>query len=350
MQIRQNLQIRDIFMPVVFIGVLLINCIAPLQSGQAQAPMVPTIVVGTDGVAGEVGIWSMDPSGVNPPFLVLEIDGEPVPAGLVWSPTGEMLAFHTNLKDNIDVYSVNADGKNLRRLTEHEAEDSSPTWHPSGQKLAFATNRDGNFEIYTMTAQGNVGGNLTADAAPDIDPSWSPDGRKIAFSTKRGRTIADIYVMDSKGENLQNITNHKGQDIQPRWSPDGETLAWVSRRDGTGDIYIIDSDGENQRWVKSTEEKKDATWSPDGKSIASLSFPQGIFLYHAIDELGVGETLEADLKAAKNFLQILVLDKGRRARSPAWFDPAFPAPLFDVQPADKRPLTWGWIKNLGPRD
>ena len=138
MQIGQRLQIRDIFMPVIFIGVLLINCVVPLQSGQAQAPMGPTIVVGTDGVAGEVGIWSMDPIGENR-LLVLEIGGEPVPAGLVWSPTGEMLAFHTNLKDNIDVYSVNADGKNLRRLTEHEAEDSSPTWHPSGQKLAFTS-------------------------------------------------------------------------------------------------------------------------------------------------------------------------------------------------------------------
>ena len=345
MQIGQMAQIQNLRTPVVLIGVLLLNCVALLMNARAQAPVGPTIVVGTNGVGGEVGIWSMDTAGDNR-LLLLEIGGEPVPAGLVWSPNGEMLAFHTELKGNIDVYSVNADGKNLRRLTEHEAEDSWPTWHPSGQKLAFASKRDGNFEIYTMTNQGNVGANLTADAAPDTEPSWSPDGRKIAFSTKRGRTIADIYVMNSKGENLQNITNHKGQDIQPKWSPGGETLAWVSRRDGTGDVYFIDPDGENQRWVKSTEEKKDATWSPDGKSIASLSFPQGIFIYHEVDKLGVGETLEADLKGANNFAQILVLDKGKRARSPAWFDPAFPAPPFDVSPTEKRPLTWGWLKQL----
>ena len=123
-------------------------------------------------------------------------------------------------------------------------------------------------------------------------------------------------------------------------------MAWVSRRDGTGDVYLIDSDGENQRWVKSTEEKKDATWSPDGKSIASLSFPQGIFIYNEIDKLGAGQTLEAELKDGNNFLQILVLDKGKRARSPAWFDPAFPAPSFNVSPVQKRPLTWGWLKQL----
>ena len=347
MQIRQVVQIRNLCAPVVFMGVLILNGVVLIVSARAQAPVVPTIVVGTNGLGGEVGIWSMDPAGQNE-LLLLEIGGEPVPTGLVWSPNGEMLAFHTELTNNIDIYTVRADGKNLRRLTEHEAADIWPTWHPSGQKLAFATNRDGNFEIYTMTAQGNVGANLTADAAPDTEPSWSPDGRKIAFSTKRGRTIADIYVMDSNGENLQNLSNHKGQDIQPRWSPDGQTLAWVSRRDGTGDVNLIDPDGENQRWVKSTEEKKDATWSPDGKSIASLSFPQGIFIYNEIDNLVAGETFEAELKAADNFVQIMVLDKGKRARSPAWFDPAFAAPPFGVSPDEKRPLTWGWLKQLGP--
>ena len=145
---------------------------------EAQAPAEPTIAITTNGA--DSNIWLMDADGVNERGL-LHVGGKQ-PNGLVWSPDGAKLAFDNKIGDNVDIYVVNADGQNLKRLTEHEAEDSAPDWHPSGQKLAFQSNRDGNFEIYTMTAAGQVIENLTNDPGNDITPAWSPDARKTCLS------------------------------------------------------------------------------------------------------------------------------------------------------------------------
>ena len=55
----------------------------------------------------------------------------------------------------------------------------------------------------------------------DYAPTWSPDGRQIAFVSVRGEQ-QDIYVIDIDGHNRHNLTNHPSPDNNPTWSPDGE--------------------------------------------------------------------------------------------------------------------------------
>ena len=207
------MQTRKFNSAAVFVGVLFLSSAAVLMIAQAQAPVRSTIAVATSGADG-FGIFLVDPKRPQGGAEnLLEIEGDPIPGGLEWSPDGTKIAFHTQDGQNIDVYVVDGFGDGLKRLTDHEAEDSWPAWHPGGQKLAFTSNRDGNLEIYTMTAGGVVIGNITNDPASDKHPAWSPNGRHIAFATKRGRTISDVWLMDSGGGNLQTLTNHKGEDI-----------------------------------------------------------------------------------------------------------------------------------------
>ena len=74
-------------------------------------------------------------------------------------------------------------------------------------KIAFASVRDGNGEIYVMNADGKEVTRLTNNTAHDMEPAFSPDGSKIAFTSVRDGN-SDIYVMNADGTGVTRLTNN----------------------------------------------------------------------------------------------------------------------------------------------
>ena len=118
---------------------------------------------------------------------------------------------------SFEIYVMDVDGSNQRRLTDNSAWDLAPTWSPDGSRIAFESNRDGNDEIYVMDADGSNQRRLTDNPAWDSFASWSPDGSRIAFSSKRDGNI-EIYVMDADGSNQRRLTDNPAWDWLPSWS------------------------------------------------------------------------------------------------------------------------------------
>jgi Tol biopolymer transport system component len=99
---------------------------------------------------------------------------------------------------------------------------------------------------------------------------------KIAFVSERDGN-QEIYVMDSNGENQTNLTNGPGEDFSPAWSPDGKQIVFTSGRDGSDQIYVMDANGFGQVRITSKPGYNERpAWSPDGKRIAFLSDRDGI--------------------------------------------------------------------------
>lgn len=116
--------------------------------------------------------------------------------------------------------------------------------HPRVQdasgKIVFVSDRDGNDEIYTMNADGSDQKRLTFNGAQDVQPCWSPDGQMIAWASNRSGDW-DIWTMNADGTDQTNLSSNKDrQDTNPMWSNDPNVIAYLSNKR----IYTIKPSGD----------------------------------------------------------------------------------------------------------
>jgi len=173
------------------------------------------------------------------------------------------IAFASERDGNLGIYVMDADGKNIRRLTDDSSADLGPAWSPDGRRIAFCSWRDGNGEMYVMDADGKNVRNLTKHPMSDWEPAWSPDGQSIAFVSNRDEK--KIYVMDADGKNVHRLAEEwLGRHFSPAWSPDGRKIVFVSKRDNDDwEIYVIDANGSNlRRLTNSSGLDSSPAWNP----------------------------------------------------------------------------------------
>ncbi len=162
----------------------------------------------------------------------------------VWSADGTRIAFSGTVDGNADIYVMDADGKNLTRLTTTSEADLEPAWSPDGGTIAFTSLRGGTSQIWAMNADGTSARQLTDGAGASSSPTFRRDGRMIAFiSTRDGN--ADLFEMGSEGAEPTAITRTPEPESFPAYFPNGD-LAVAVTRPGRGDILRIRA-GDGQR-------------------------------------------------------------------------------------------------------
>ena len=171
-------------------------------------------------------------------------------------------------RDVQEIYLVDYDGANPRKVTNTRTLNITPTWSPDNQIIAYTSYRPsggmGTFQDIVLSFIETGQRTTPANGDPQKQnylPIWSPDGTRIAFTTNRDGN-PEIYVMNRDGSGLRRMTNHPAIDVSPTWSPSGNQLAWVSDRTGSGRIYIMNADGTGQR-VLINEEAYRPTWSSE---------------------------------------------------------------------------------------
>lgn len=139
----------------------------------------------------------------------------------VFSPDGALIAYLSDRDGNVEIYVVNADGSNPRRLTSTPATEGSPSWTPDGRQIVYASNASGNFQVWIMNADGSGQRQLTQEPKSNFQPVVSPDGRSIAFTSDRDGNY-EIYVMALDGSGQRNVTRSPVAETTPVWFPDGQ--------------------------------------------------------------------------------------------------------------------------------
>lgn len=197
--------------------------------------------------------------------------------------------------DRYDIYTVNHDGSDRRRLTHYDVYTAEGVLSPDGKKIVFTSLKDGDLEIYTMNADGTDVRRLTNTPGYDGGAWWSPDGKRIVYranhptdSTElaayRGllaqRLVrpakVELFIMNADGSNQTQITHLGGANFGPSWTPDGKRIIFASNyknpHSGNFDLYLVNDDGSGLEQI-TFDETFDGfpMFSPDGKKLVWAS-------------------------------------------------------------------------------
>lgn len=258
-------------------GTGLLQLTATADEDEAQAVFSPDgtrIAYRRRPTAGEAyQVYVMNADGSDQRRVSTSADNQTQPA---WSPDGRMLVFRRSPRGNSDgdVWAMNLDGSNPHALvTTPGADERYPVFSPDASRLAFTSSRDGQYEVYAASADGAAPLRLTTHAGYDSAPSWSPDSGRLAF--ERGAELdddptKDIWVMRADGTNPVQLTSTAGVDEGPAFSPDATQIAFTSGRDGNYEIYRMGADGSGQTRVLALPTMEE---SPDWQALGGPAGP-----------------------------------------------------------------------------
>jgi Tol biopolymer transport system component len=157
-----------------------------------------------------------------------------------WSPTGRIVYTAHDVGDDItnpnnpqgavsnsaELYSVNADGSDRRRLTENTFEERAPSWSPNGDKIVYSCRIDGGFtdsEICVIDADGTHRVQLTNNSVADLTATFSPDGQQIVFQRPvpgQGNQLFTMWPTLNEDGTLPiaaQLTFAPGVNLLPNW-------------------------------------------------------------------------------------------------------------------------------------
>jgi Tol biopolymer transport system component len=224
----------------------------------------------------------------------------------------ERISFWSDRAGDPDVFTMAADGSDVRNLGTRDWGDKRASWSPDGARIAYDSWYVGHreFDIWVMDADGDNRRQLTTSPLRDTMPAWSPTGEWIAFTRKRARSQAeDLWLIrpDGTGEHLyargaaggawspdgRRLVYSRGGDLYVgsrrltrtrayeaasagSWSRDGRILFTRWQVGGFGDVYVYNvRTGKTRRLTKVRADDTDASWSPDDSRIVFDSTREG---------------------------------------------------------------------------
>jgi TolB protein len=149
--------------------------------------------------------------------------------------------------------------------------NSGAVFMPDNKSILLTLSHVGNAEIFIMNLESGALKRLTKSYSPDVDPSINKDGSMMTFlSGRAGKPM--IYTMDMATKKVKRISYVGKFNATPRFSPDGSKIAFSSWLDTRFDIFRIDANGSNlARLTKDFGSNEDPTYSNDGQFIAFSS-------------------------------------------------------------------------------
>lgn len=153
-----------------------------------------------------------------------------------WSPDGKRIAFNVGARTTSDIFVIDADGKNQKRLTNLRMIAQRPEWSPDGSRIAFVANSG----WFVMDADGGNKKRWRQQAVGSV--VWSSDGKRVLVS---GYGFG--YVCDPDGEHSNALPRQRGPVIDPAFSPDGRKVIYRVHEGKADKIYSVNADGSDWR-------------------------------------------------------------------------------------------------------
>jgi len=184
------------------------------------------------------------------------------------SRDGKKIVFTSTRNGDLDIFTMNADGTDVRQLTHELGYDGGAFFSDDGKKIVYRSQqpktpeeiadykdllsrnliRPGNLEIWVMDTDGSHKRQVTHNGAANFAPYFFPGGKRIIFASnvanQKDPSGFDLYAINVDGTGLEQITYHPDFDAFPMFTSDGKRLVWASNRNGKAphetNIFIAD--------------------------------------------------------------------------------------------------------------
>ncbi len=183
------------------------------------------------------------------------------------SPNGKKIIFTSDRSGDLELYSMDINGKNMKQLTNIPGYDGGAFYSPDNKKIVYRAHRPATeailkdyqsllkehlirpttLEIFVMDADGKNQRQLTHNGKANFAPFFLPNSKQIIFSSNmddpKGRNF-ELYLINIDGTGLERVTYNDTFDGFPMFSPDGKKLVFASNRNsltqGDTNIFLVD--------------------------------------------------------------------------------------------------------------
>ena len=211
-------------------------------------------------------------------------------AELEFRASGKTRRYSWDYDATMDIFSANRDGTGLVQLTKERGYDAEAAFSPDGKQIVFCSLRGANRfltseelarlekdpasfgDIYTMNADGSDVRRLTTSPGYDGGPFFSPDGQRIVWRRFDASGMnADVFTMKTDGSDVKRVTDFGSMSWAPFYHPSGRYLVFTSNKHGfeNFELFIVDAAGEKEPVRVSFTPGFDGlpVFSPDGKKL-----------------------------------------------------------------------------------
>ena len=212
-------------------------------------------------------------------------------AGVVAGPSPHHLQLAPRRTERQDVYTMDINGGDVRRLTDTEGGEISPKYSPDRRSIAYAREDDDGWNIWLMRADGSDQHIVAGRYEFAEFPSWTRDGSSIYYSAMKEQEQGEpddeygrshIYSVDVATGEVRTRIATAGPDVCPHFSQDGARLTYAAPGvGGEPDIFAHDMDSDDTSGAAdvalTSDEARDdyGNASPDDRQMVFLSNRSG---------------------------------------------------------------------------